>query len=81
MSAKPERVTRRREPVRTRWIWAVFAVLFVMLNPWYFGSGATRLVGGVPLWALIILGVSLALSVFLHYVCVVHWQTEEDGDE
>ena len=81
MSAKPERVTRRREPIRTRWIWAVFAVLFGLLNPWYFPSGAARLVAGVPLWAWVILGVSLALSVFLHYVCAVHWQTGDDSDE
>lgn len=70
----------RKEPIRTPWIWAVFAVLFVLLNPWYFPAGPGRLIAGVPLWALIILGVSLAMSMFIHYVLRHHWQIEDNDD-
>ena len=81
MSRKSAGHAPRREPIRTRWIWGVFAVLFVLLNPWYFPAGSERLIAGVPLWAWVILAVCLALSVFLHFVCAVYWQTGDESDE
>lgn len=68
----------RREPIRVRWIWVVFAILFALINPWYFPAGAQALLWGVPVWALIILAASLALSGFIHYVLARHWHIEED---
>lgn len=69
---------KRREPITTLWIWVVFAVLFALINPWYFPDGDYQpLIWGVPYWAWIIIAASLALSGFLHYVLVYHWQIED----
>ncbi|MFC0337706.1 hypothetical protein [Kushneria avicenniae] len=67
------------EPVRKRRVWLGFIVLFVLINPWYFASdaGATRLMG-IPLWALMVLGVSLALSIFITWTINTQWQTDSD---
>lgn len=71
----------RKEPIRTPWIWAVFGVLFVLINPWYFPASFSQpLFCGIPAWAVIIVGASLALSAFCHYVLVYHWQID-DADE
>lgn len=70
----------RLEPIRKPWIWVVFAILFALINPWYFPAGANRLIWGVPCWALVILAASLALSMFLHYVLARHWRMVEDEE-
>lgn len=70
---------RMSEPVRKRRVWMGFIVLFVLINPWYFASdaGSTRLMG-IPLWALTILGASLALSVFITWTINTQWRTDSD---
>lgn len=70
---------RMSEPVRKRRAWMGFVVLFVLINPWYFASdaGSTRLMG-IPLWALTILGASLALSVFITWTINTQWRTDSD---
>lgn len=71
----------RKEPIRKPWIWVVFGLLFVLINPWYFPASFSQpLFWGIPAWAVIIILASLALSVFCHYVLVCHWQIE-DADE
>lgn len=70
----------RKEPIRTPWIWVVFGVLFVLINPWYFPASFSQpLFWGIPAWAVVIVGASLALSGFCHYVLAHHWQVD-DGD-
>ena len=70
---------RMSEPVRKRRVWIGFIVLFVLINPWYFASdaGSTRLMG-IPLWALMILGASLALSIFITWTINTQWRTDSD---
>lgn len=70
----------RLEPIRKPWIWVVFAVLFALINPWYFPADPIPLVWGIPYWALVILVASLALSGFLHYVLARQWRIVEDEE-
>ncbi|WP_411842871.1 hypothetical protein [Salinicoccus sp. HZC-1] len=75
----------KREPIRNYKIWIGFAVIFILLNPWYFPSGGELvLVYGVPLWALVIMGVTVILSLYITYVIKYHWEVEDeelDGEE
>ncbi|WP_110685022.1 hypothetical protein [Salinicola aestuarinus] len=70
---------RMSEPVRKRRVWIGFALLFALINPWYFPAGMTTpLILGVPLWAIIVLVASLALSVFITWVVMTQWHTDSD---
>ena len=71
----------RKEPIKKIWLWVVFAILITLITPWYFPAGDYQpLIGGVPYWALIVIGASLALSLFLHYVIRCQWRIEEDNE-
>ncbi|MCG1009640.1 hypothetical protein J4760_06360 [Salinicoccus sp. ID82-1] len=68
-----------REPIRNYKIWLGFLIIFILLNPWYFPSGEEPvLVFGVPLWALVILGVTVMLSLYITYVIRYHWDIEDE---
>jgi len=70
---------RKREPIKNYKIWIGFAIIFVLLTPWYFPSGGEMvLIYGVPLWALVIIGVTAVLSLFITYVIKYHWDADED---
>lgn len=72
----------RKEPIRKPWIWAVFGLLFVLINPWYFPVSFNQpLFWGIPAWAVVIILASLALSLFAHYVLVYHWDMNPDEPE
>lgn len=77
----------KREPIRNYKIWIGFLVIFILLNPWYFPSGGEPvLIYGVPLWALVIMGVTMLLSLYITYVIKFHWESEDEdpgrkGDE
>ncbi|MFP5300739.1 hypothetical protein R2R70_05880 [Cobetia sp. SIMBA_158] len=67
------------EPVHNRRVWIGFALLFMLINPWYFPNGMTTpLVLGVPLWALIVLAASLLMSIFITWVVMTQWHTDSD---
>lgn len=74
-----------KEPIKNYKIWLGFLVIFIMLNPWYFPSGGEPvLIYGVPLWAVIIILMSVVLSLYITYVIHYHWDTldeEETGEE
>ncbi|WP_110670697.1 hypothetical protein [Salinicola halophilus] len=73
---------RIREPVKSPVVWIGFILLFALVTPWYFPSGDFRpLLWGVPYWAVIVLGASLALSLFITWVVATQWQTGADDDE
>lgn len=70
---------RMSEPIRKKRVWIGFVVLFALINPWYFPAGiSSSLIMGVPLWALIILLASLALSIFITWVVLTQWHTDSD---
>lgn len=70
-----------KEPIKNYKVWLGFLVIFIMLTPWYFPSGgAAVLIFGVPLWALIILVMSVVLSLYITYVIRYHWETDDEED-
>ncbi|KKK34959.1 hypothetical protein WN59_04745 [Salinicoccus sediminis] len=69
----------KREPVRNYKIWIVFGIIFILLNPWYFPAGGDPvLIYGVPLWALVIMGVTVLLSLHITYVIKYHWDESDE---
>ncbi len=73
-----------KEPIKNYKIWLGFLVIFIMLNPWYFPAGGEPiLIYGVPLWAIVIIFMSVVLSLYITYVIRYHWDTldEEAGEE
>lgn len=70
-----------KEPIKNYKVWLGFLIIFILLNPWYFPSrGEPVLIFGVPLWALVIILMSLVLSLYITYVIHYHWDTDEEED-
>lgn len=78
-------VKKIKEPIKNWKIWIVLIVLYIMSVPWYFPEGSYNpIILGVPYWAIIIMGVSLAISITLTYILKNCWQMadeEEIGEE
>ncbi|WP_110691072.1 hypothetical protein [Salinicola endophyticus] len=73
---------RITEPVKKPAVWIGFGVLFTLVTPWYFPAGSwSPLFWGIPYWALIIIAVSLALSIFITWVVLCQWDTGADETE
>ncbi|GAB3058846.1 hypothetical protein [Sediminivirga luteola] len=71
-----------REPIRTRWIWIVLVALVVFNAPWYLPAGSIEpFVLGIPYWVVLVVLLSVALSAFLTWVCLRHWNLVEDEEE
>ncbi|HSG65170.1 MAG TPA: hypothetical protein VLD39_09215 [Gammaproteobacteria bacterium] len=60
------------------WIGAIYAVLLVLVIPWYWPVGDTRHVYGLPLWAIVTLSAVLVTSVFTAWV---YLGRSEDGSD
>lgn len=72
----------KREPIKNYKIWIGFAVIFILLTPWYFPSDeASVLIYGVPLWALVIMGMTVVLSLYITYVIRFHWDSEDEDSD
>ncbi|CAM4197788.1 hypothetical protein [Lacicoccus alkaliphilus] len=70
-----------KEPIKNKKIWLGFLAIFIMLTPWYFPTGGeTMLIYGVPLWAIIIILMSMVLSLYITYVIRYHWDTLDEED-
>ncbi|GAB3056384.1 hypothetical protein ACFOU0_02495 [Salinicoccus sesuvii] len=73
---------KTREPIRNYKIWLGFLIIFILLTPWYFPSGgAPMLIYGVPIWALIIVGATITLSLYITYVIRYHWDIEDEESD
>lgn len=73
---------KRKEPIKNWKIWVVLAILFVLSVPWYLPAGSYEpLIFGIPYWAYIIMGVSLAISITLTYILKNHWNMVEDEEK
>ena len=69
---------------RTRWPWWIipaYLVLFTLGVPWYFPEGQTQpLVCGIPMWAAVSLGCSVAISALTAYLALRRWPDVGKGD-
>lgn len=64
-----------------RWVVPAYLVLFALGVPWYFPEGQTGpLVWGIPLWAAVSLGCSVAVSVLTAYLALRRWPDVGRGD-
>jgi polyferredoxin len=69
----------KKEPIRNVKLWIVLGLLFILCVPWYFPEGSYQpLMWGIPLWAWIIIGVSVALSAVVTYILNYEWQLEDE---
>ncbi|WP_152656576.1 hypothetical protein [Oceanobacillus sp. CFH 90083] len=72
---------QKKEPIKNWRIWVVLIVLFVLSVPWYLPTGSYEpFILGVPYWAWIILGVSLAISIVLTYILKHHWHMTDEEE-
>lgn len=74
---------KKKEPIKNWKIWVVLVILYILCVPWYLPKGSFNpIIFGVPYWALIIMGVSLAVSITLTYILKNCWQmTDEEVKE
>lgn len=70
-----------KEPIRKPWIWMVLLGLFAVNAPWYLPAGMIEpFIFGLPLWVVLVLVLSVALSAFLHWACLTQWNIVEEEE-
>ena len=52
------------------WITAIYAVLLLLIIPWYWPVGEARLLFGIPLWILASLAALFLTSCFTAWLCL-----------
>jgi hypothetical protein len=63
-----------REPVRYRWIWLVYILLYSASIPWYLPGGTLPEISlGLPNWALLSLLSTVAIALFTVLVIHSYW--------
>ncbi|EZH66355.1 hypothetical protein DH09_10505 [Bacillaceae bacterium JMAK1] len=71
-----------KEPIQKKWIWVGFVLLILFNAPWYLPEGMIEpYILGIPLWALISVGLSLILCAYLSWLCMTQWNLIEDEEE
>ncbi|MEM2498450.1 MAG: hypothetical protein QXR81_08760 [Candidatus Nezhaarchaeales archaeon] len=69
-----------KEPIKKWWIWAVFAIIYLIAVPWYFPTGYVGpIILGFPLWALIVFLDTIALASWTTFVYSKYfsWNVED----
>ncbi|MEI3605288.1 hypothetical protein SPD48_06245 [Pseudogracilibacillus sp. SE30717A] len=70
-----------KEPIKNWKIWIVLITLYVFSVPWYFPTGSFNpIIFGVPYWAIVIMGVSLAISITLTFILKYCWQMADEEE-
>jgi hypothetical protein len=68
----------RDEPLRHRWIWLTYVLLFAAAVPWYLPESASRPVWpGFPLWVTVSLTATVLIALFTAFVIRRYWDEEE----
>ena len=57
-----------------------YVLLFLVAVPWYWGEGGSKPVLGMPLWAVVSIGVSFFISCLTAWAAFRTWPSE-GGDE
>ena len=58
-----------------------YVVLFVVAVPWYWGEGGSKPVLGMPLWAVVSVGVSFMISCLTAWAAFRTWPSDGDDEE
>lgn len=61
-------------------IWAVYAVLFGLSIPWYWPAEDPRTLGGFPLWVVVSILGSAAISAFTAWLFLRCWPADEEDE-
>jgi len=73
---------KKKEPIKNWKIWVVLLVLYALSVPWYFPKGSYNpIILGVPYWAIVVMGVSLAISITLTYILKNCWDMADEEEE
>lgn len=71
----------KREPIKNWKIWIVLIILYVFSVHWYFHTGSFNpIIFGVPYWAIIIMGISLAISITLTLILKYCWNMADEDE-
>ena len=78
--------TRMTDPkpksTRLPWMLALgFVLLFIVAVPWYWGEGGAKPVLGMPLWAVVSVGVSFLISCLTAWAAFRTWPSDCDEPE
>ena len=58
-----------------------YVLLFVVAVPWYWGEGGSKPVLGMPLWAVVSVGVSFLISCLTAWAAFRTWPSDGDDGE
>ena len=59
------------------WVTLIYLLLLLLIIPWYWPEDDVRQLAGIPLWALVSLGVLLLTSTFTAWLCLRDDEPEE----
>ena len=59
----------------------IYLLLFIVAVPWYWGEGGSKPVLGMPLWAVVSIGVSFFISCLTAWAAFRTWPSEGDDEE
>ncbi|WP_409252087.1 hypothetical protein V1502_18640 [Bacillus sp. SCS-153A] len=72
---------QRREPIKSKKVWAIIIGIFLLSVPWYLPAGSSYIIMGAPYWGWIVVIASLAMSAYLTHVLKHEWQIEDEEAE
>lgn len=58
-----------------------YLALFVVAIPWYWPEGHEKVWMGFPLWVVVTLVASLAISIYTSWLFLKCWPDSEEGDD
>lgn len=61
-------------------IWLGYLVLFLVGIPWYWPNGDDRVWLGFPLWVVVTLIASLAISIYTSWLFLKQWPSAEEEE-
>ena len=71
-----------REPIRYRWIWLVYALLYAASIPWYLPAGGELETWvGLPYWALVSLLATVGIAFFTVFVIRRFWDDTDSPEQ
>lgn len=75
MEGEPRVRREYREPAKNPLFWILWALLILLSVPWYFPPKTYEpMVGGLPLWVVVIMIVSMVYAVFVTVSAYVFWR-------
>jgi len=58
-----------------------YVLLFVVAVPWYWGEGGSKPVLGMPLWAVVSVGISFLISCLTAWAAFRTWPSDNEDEE